>query len=167
MYRMAENVKPKISLLKKRSDQCRHGTLRKFYKRTTLSASRWCSTVYQGQKMPSTLFASLALTALGCCFPGVDAFWRMNCGIIQLGRVDPIVNYDGVSGHVHIIGGPNSWFVLATVLLHANIFKISILPLIMICSGTPYVHHARFKKTKAPTGLPICITRRLTALSSA
>lgn len=41
---------------------------------------------------------------------GVDAFWRMNCGTIQLGRIDPIINPGSVSGHVHILAGPNSTF---------------------------------------------------------
>ncbi len=38
----------------------------------------------------------------------VDAFWRMVCGTIQVGRVDPIVNPGGISGHAHTIAGPNN-----------------------------------------------------------
>lgn len=37
-----------------------------------------------------------------------NAFWRMNCGTVQLSRIDPIVSPGGVSGHVHILAGPNS-----------------------------------------------------------
>ena len=68
------------------------------------------------QAMSSSHFGSSCLLAvLGFAF-GVQAFWRMNCGVIQLGRVDPIINYGNISGHVHIIGGPNSQFVLSTVM---------------------------------------------------
>jgi hypothetical protein len=44
----------------------------------------------------------------GASFTFVDAFWRMNCGIIQTGRVDPIVNPGGISAHAHKISGPSS-----------------------------------------------------------
>ncbi|ETN45874.1 uncharacterized protein HMPREF1541_00055 [Cyphellophora europaea CBS 101466] len=40
-----------------------------------------------------------------------EAFWRLPCGRIQLGRVDPIVNPGLVSGHVHTISGPNNFGV--------------------------------------------------------
>jgi hypothetical protein len=33
-------------------------------------------------------------------------FWRMNCGKIQTGRIDPIVNPGAISSHVHnVVGG--------------------------------------------------------------
>jgi hypothetical protein len=38
----------------------------------------------------------------------VDAFWRMVCSTVQVGRVDPIISPGGVSGHCHTIAGPNS-----------------------------------------------------------
>jgi hypothetical protein len=38
----------------------------------------------------------------------VDAFWRMVCGTVAVGRIDPIVNPGGISGHCHTIAGPNS-----------------------------------------------------------
>lgn len=41
-------------------------------------------------------------------FAEANAFWRMNCGTVQLSRIDPIVSPGGVSGHVHIVAGPNS-----------------------------------------------------------
>jgi hypothetical protein len=37
---------------------------------------------------------------------GVNAFWRMECqGRLGLARLDPIVNPNGVSAHVHAIHG--------------------------------------------------------------
>jgi hypothetical protein len=47
----------------------------------------------------------LLLTLLG----QVHGFWRLPCGRIQLGRLDPIVNPGVVSGHVHTISGPNNF----------------------------------------------------------
>ena len=52
----------------------------------------------------STTFAALVLQLLN----GVDGFWRMNCAIIQTGRVDPLVNPNAVSAHVHTIVGASS-----------------------------------------------------------
>jgi len=37
---------------------------------------------------------------------GVDAYWRMPCGVIQTGRLDPIINPGAISSHVHKISGP-------------------------------------------------------------
>ncbi|KAL9127627.1 MAG: hypothetical protein Q9217_003539 [Psora testacea] len=34
-----------------------------------------------------------------------EAFWRMSCGIIQTGRIDPIVSPGKLSSHVHKIAG--------------------------------------------------------------
>ncbi|KIX98048.1 uncharacterized protein Z520_06127 [Fonsecaea multimorphosa CBS 102226] len=45
---------------------------------------------------------------LSLTFGHVSAFWRMVCGTVQVGRVDPIVNPGGVSGHCHTIAGPNN-----------------------------------------------------------
>ncbi|KAL9098234.1 MAG: hypothetical protein Q9163_006073 [Psora crenata] len=36
---------------------------------------------------------------------GSEAFWRMNCGLIQTGRVDPIISPGKVASHVHKIAG--------------------------------------------------------------
>jgi hypothetical protein len=54
--------------------------------------------------------ASKTLFGLVACasFTFVDAFWRMNCGIVQNGRVDPIVNPGAISSHAHMISGPSS-----------------------------------------------------------
>ncbi|EXJ91928.1 hypothetical protein A1O3_00478 [Capronia epimyces CBS 606.96] len=38
----------------------------------------------------------------------VDAFWRMNCGLAQTGRIDPIINPGAISGHVHILSGASN-----------------------------------------------------------
>lgn len=38
----------------------------------------------------------------------VDAFWRMSCGIIQFGRVDPVISPGSVSQHAHKIAGGSS-----------------------------------------------------------
>ncbi|TKA70234.1 hypothetical protein B0A55_06883 [Friedmanniomyces simplex] len=39
---------------------------------------------------------------------GAYAFWRMNCAVIQTGRVDPVVNPGAVAAHAHsIVGGSN------------------------------------------------------------
>jgi len=40
-----------------------------------------------------------------------SGFWRMNCGKIQVGRIDPVVNPGTISGHVHNIVGGYSWFI--------------------------------------------------------
>ncbi|KAK5135954.1 hypothetical protein LTR08_004412 [Meristemomyces frigidus] len=51
-----------------------------------------------------TVSAALALPFL----TGVNAFWRMNCAIINTGRIDPLVNPGAVSAHTHtIVGGSN------------------------------------------------------------
>ena len=48
------------------------------------------------------LRAAVALSFLG----NADAFWRMNCGIIQRGRIDTLVNPGALAAHSHsIIGG--------------------------------------------------------------
>lgn len=39
---------------------------------------------------------------------GVDAFFRINCAIIQTGRVDPIVNPGAIAAHAHTIVGASS-----------------------------------------------------------
>ncbi len=41
-------------------------------------------------------------------FDIVDAFWRMVCGTIQTGRVDPVISPGTISGHCHTLAGPIS-----------------------------------------------------------
>jgi hypothetical protein len=53
----------------------------------------------------SRAFAGLvALLSFGFA----DAFWRMVCGTIRTGRIDPIISPDTISGHCHTIAGPIS-----------------------------------------------------------
>ncbi|KIV86256.1 hypothetical protein PV11_01876 [Exophiala sideris] len=54
--------------------------------------------------MKTGITFSLALS-LGSWFGAVDAYWRMNCGVAQTGRVDPILSPGSVSGHVHLLSG--------------------------------------------------------------
>lgn len=51
-----------------------------------------------------TRLAALVLHLLD----GVEAFWRINCAVIQTGRVDPLVNPNAVAAHVHSIVGGSS-----------------------------------------------------------
>ncbi|KAF4547191.1 Hypothetical protein D9617_54g000250 [Elsinoe fawcettii] len=43
-----------------------------------------------------------------------EAFWRMNCNIIQIGRVDPIINPGALAQHAHTISGGSNVGVNAT-----------------------------------------------------
>ncbi|KAK4945184.1 hypothetical protein LTR10_015610 [Elasticomyces elasticus] len=45
---------------------------------------------------------------LSLTFGNVHAFWRMRCGTVQFGRVDPIISPGGVAGHVHTIAGASN-----------------------------------------------------------
>ena len=48
----------------------------------------------------------LALLGLVCLYlPATDAYWRLPCGIIQTGRIDPIISPGAVAGHTHSIAG--------------------------------------------------------------
>lgn len=48
--------------------------------------------------------ASLALASIG----GVNAFFRLNCAKVQVGRIDPIVNPGALAAHCHTIVGGSS-----------------------------------------------------------
>jgi len=37
-----------------------------------------------------------------------NAFWRMNCAIVNTGRIDPLVNPGTVAAHAHTIVGGSS-----------------------------------------------------------
>lgn len=52
-------------------------------------------------QLSRTLWATIALTSPSL----VSAFWRMECGISQVGRIDPIVAPDTISSHVHKLSG--------------------------------------------------------------
>jgi hypothetical protein len=51
-----------------------------------------------------TVFTALTLILID----GAEAFWRMNCAVIQTGRVDPLVNPGAVAAHAHTIVGGSS-----------------------------------------------------------
>ncbi|KAL9624606.1 MAG: hypothetical protein Q9160_001271 [Pyrenula sp. 1 TL-2023] len=46
----------------------------------------------------------------------VQAFFRINCNIIQTGRVDPVINPGGVSSHVHTVAGASGKFFVSAIL---------------------------------------------------
>jgi len=52
--------------------------------------------------------ASLLAIALVTFSRNADAFFRMSCGIVQTGRIDPIVSPGKIAGHVHKIAGGSS-----------------------------------------------------------
>ena len=52
-------------------------------------------------------FSSL-LFVLSALIGWSQAYWRMGCGNIQTGRIDPIVTPGKVSAHSHKIVGPSS-----------------------------------------------------------
>lgn len=58
------------------------------------------------QEMPS--FINLLVAISLPLFDGVDAFWRMNCAVVQTGRIDPLVNPGTVAAHAHTIVGGSS-----------------------------------------------------------
>ncbi len=61
--------------------------------------------------MPSKHFNRAAVAALTLGSNAVDAFWRLECpGSIGLARIDPLMDYDGVSGHVHDLKGGSGTF---------------------------------------------------------
>lgn len=62
--------------------------------------------------------ASLALASIG----GVDAFFRLNCAKVQVGRIDPIVNPGALAAHCHTIVGGSSEFLVYSSLRIANFF---------------------------------------------
>lgn len=51
----------------------------------------------------------LAWTALALpVLPAVYGFFRINCGVVQTGRIDPLVSPNLVAAHVHTIVGGSS-----------------------------------------------------------
>lgn len=117
--------------------------------------------------------SALLCIFLSLTFGHVEAFWRMRCGTVQVGRVDPIVSPGGVAGHCHTIAGPNSeLFFLRkieprTVEWRADFgpLQISTLRQRSTTCRPPSVPLVRFKQTRAHTGLLICTTGSPMALS--
>ena len=55
---------------------------------------------------------STAAVVLGFLVGSSQAFWRLSCGIVQAGRIDPIVTPGKISGHAHKIAGGGSNLML-------------------------------------------------------
>ncbi|KAI0485076.1 hypothetical protein GGR56DRAFT_681157 [Xylariaceae sp. FL0804] len=55
-----------------------------------------------------------ALLALAATAPFAAAFFRMSCGIIQTGRLDPVVAPGSVSSHVHKVSGGSAFNMTST-----------------------------------------------------
>ncbi|KAK6075662.1 WSC domain-containing protein [Seiridium cupressi] len=53
--------------------------------------------------------AMLGLLAAAAISP-VHGFWRMTCGTIQTGRIDPIISPGNVAGHVHKVSGASNFY---------------------------------------------------------
>ncbi|KAK4966056.1 hypothetical protein LTR66_012068, partial [Elasticomyces elasticus] len=50
----------------------------------------------------STFSGLVSATAL---LGSADAFWRMSCGVVQAGRIDPLISPGRIAGHAHKISG--------------------------------------------------------------
>lgn len=58
---------------------------------------------------------NIVLSVVLAAFLGqADAFWRLSCGRIQMGRIDPIITPNGVAGHSHTISGPINFNISST-----------------------------------------------------
>ncbi|KAI1853724.1 hypothetical protein JX266_001708 [Neoarthrinium moseri] len=55
------------------------------------------------------LIPSKSLAGFLAIFPLVNGFWRMSCGIIQTGRIDPIVNPGSIAAHAHKVSGASNF----------------------------------------------------------
>lgn len=50
--------------------------------------------------------ASCAAAVLAASLPATNAFWRLECdGSVGLARVDPLMDFGGLSDHIHTIKG--------------------------------------------------------------
>lgn len=56
----------------------------------------------------------LGLLAAAPIISPVSGFWRMTCGVIQTGRVDPIVSPGSVAGHAHKVSGASNFYFSET-----------------------------------------------------
>ncbi|KAL8667825.1 MAG: hypothetical protein Q9202_000290 [Teloschistes flavicans] len=65
--------------------------------------------------MLSPPLSRVALTALVLSAGTVDAFWRLECdGSVGVARVDPLMDFGGVSDHVHAIKGGSAFTPTST-----------------------------------------------------
>lgn len=61
--------------------------------------------------MSSKTVSRAAVVALALGNTAVNAFWRLECpGSIGLARIDPLMDFDGLSGHVHALKGGSGKF---------------------------------------------------------
>lgn len=61
--------------------------------------------------MFATMKSSIPLLA-AVLAGSADAFWRINCANVQMGRIDPLVSPGGVAAHVHTLQGAASKFTV-------------------------------------------------------
>ncbi len=87
----------------------------------------------------------------------IDAYWRMRCGPIQVGRIDPIHSPGAVSGHVHLLAGPISKFSASSLLSMLTCCKIQTQPPTMLVFKQLHAPHVAFRRTRAHTGPLRCI----------
>ncbi len=98
---------------------------------------------------------------LALCFyvVQVDAFWRMVCGTIQTGRIDPIVNPGALSGHCHTVAGPLTKSINVEYTTQAHrVLQTSILLPLLQATKQRIARRVEYSKTKALTGRRKCIT---------
>lgn len=111
--------------------------------------------------------SALLAVLLSLTFGNVQAFWRMRCGTVQVGRVDPIISPGGVAGHSHTIAGPNS--KLSTGITHPNSAddkQTSTPPRLSTIFRRLSAPHAKSNPTRALTGPLACTTGTATGHSS-
>lgn len=60
-----------------------------------------------------TINVSVALALLGIANPA-SAFWRLSCGTVQSGRVDPVVSPGKLAGHAHKVAGAENIGISST-----------------------------------------------------
>ncbi|KAI4260058.1 MAG: hypothetical protein L6R42_004231 [Xanthoria sp. 1 TBL-2021] len=65
--------------------------------------------------MSSKTVSRAAVVALALSNTAVNAFWRLECpGSIGLARIDPLMDFDGLSGHVHALKGGSAFSAKST-----------------------------------------------------
>ncbi|KAL8842243.1 MAG: hypothetical protein Q9170_000569 [Blastenia crenularia] len=62
-----------------------------------------------------TILRSFAATALTLSLPAVKAFWRLECdGSVGTARIDPLMDFGGLSDHIHTIKGGSAFSTTST-----------------------------------------------------
>ncbi|KAL8945244.1 MAG: hypothetical protein Q9211_000203, partial [Gyalolechia sp. 1 TL-2023] len=58
---------------------------------------------------------SIAAVALAISLPSVNAFWRLECdGSVGTARIDPLMDFGGLSDHIHTIKGGSAFSATST-----------------------------------------------------